>query len=237
MFSISSCRSLVSRQPLLGCELRGVDGDRELARGLVLVLARLVVAAGAEAERDGGEQRLPRGRESSFSVHDSGGRSLMAVSSPKAPGTYHRCRFRPPGSPPVVPAAVAGGGPPGHRILVDALAVWRSGQPEETDGQISRRQGVPARQDPLRAGREHDDPDRQDARRRGQAPVSLRRRVHRPVPLRAAALLVPDDDLDDRLRVRRARAAGGQLPHACSARSTGSAASSSSPRSASSRPS
>ena len=71
--------------------------------------------------------------------------------------------------------------------------------------------------------------------RDGQAALPLRRRVHRPVPVRAAALLVPDADLDGRLRLRRAGPAGGQLPLACSAPSTASAASSSSPRCASSR--
>ena len=52
----------------------------------------------------------------------------------------------------------------------------------------------------------------QDARLRGQAALPLRRGVHRPVPLRPAALLVPAADLDRRLRLRRPGPAGGQLP-------------------------
>ena len=59
---------------------------------------------------------------------------------------------------------------------------------------------------------EHDDPDREDGHGRDPAALSLRRRVHRPVPLRPAAVLVPDDDLDRRLRLRRPGPPGGQLP-------------------------
>ena len=47
----------------------------------------------------------------------------------------------------------------------------------------------------------------------GPPALPLRRRVRRPVPLRAAALLVPDDDLHGRLRLRRPGPAGRQLPH------------------------
>ena len=65
----------------------------------------------------------------------------------------------------------------------------------QSDGQSSSRQGVPARQVALRAGRGHDDPDREDDRLRDPPALPLRRRVHRPVPLRAAALLVSDADL------------------------------------------
>ena len=82
------------------------------------------------------------------------------------------------------------------------------------DDQHRRRQGVHAREIALRPGREHDDPDRQDDDRDGAAPVPLRRRVRRPVPVRAAADLVSDDDLDHRLRLRGAGAAGGELPDA-----------------------
>ena len=71
---------------------------------------------------------------------------------------------------------------------------------------------VPARQVVLRAGRGDDDPHREDARLRGEAALSLRRGAGRPVPLRAQALLVPDDDLDLRPLPRRARAAGGRHP-------------------------
>ena len=45
-------------------------------------------------------------------------------------------------------------------------------------------------------------------------PVPVRRRVHQPVPVRPAAVLVPAADLDDRVRLRRAGTAGRQLPGA-----------------------
>ena len=66
--------------------------------------------------------------------------------------------------------------------------------------------------------------------------LPLRGRVHRPVPLRPAALLVPDDGLDDRRELRRPGPAGRELPDPVRQPSTAWAASSSSPRSASSRP-
>ena len=45
------------------------------------------------------------------------------------------------------------------------------------------------------------------------AAVPLRRRVRAAVPLRAAPVLVPAADLHGRLRLRRARPAGGEHPH------------------------
>ena len=80
------------------------------------------------------------------------------------------------------------------------------------DGRIRGQQGVPARQVLVRTGRGDDDPHRAYDRLRGQAALPLRRGVHRPVPLRPAALLVPAAGLDRRLRLRRPRPAGGQLP-------------------------
>src|SRR5680860_19999 len=75
------------------------------------------------------------------------------------------------------------------------------------------RQEVRSRQVVLRVGRGHDDPHRTDDRLCDQTALPLRRGVHRPVSLRPAALLVPAAGLDRRLRLRRARVAGGQLPH------------------------
>src|SRR6476619_4053221 len=90
----------------------------------------------------------------------------------------------------------------------------RSRSPGGADGssRIDRQEGRP-RQVVLRTGRGHDDPDRAHAGLRGPASLSLRRGVHRPVPLRPAALLVSAAGLDRRLRLRRPRPAGGQLPH------------------------
>src|SRR5829696_1449687 len=64
----------------------------------------------------------------------------------------------------------------------------------------------------LRAGREHDDPDRQDAGRGGQAAAHLRHRVHRAVRVRSPALLVSDGRLDGRGQLRRPGASGRELP-------------------------
>ena len=86
-----------------------------------------------------------------------------------------------------------------------------------------------------RSDRRHGRPDRQDARVGGLAAVPVRGRVRPAVPVRAAGVLVPDADLDGRVRLRGAGAPGGQRPRPCSERSTGSAASSCSPRSGSSR--
>src|SRR5919197_2454330 len=80
-----------------------------------------------------------------------------------------------------------------------------------TSGTSSRRQGVPSRKEPVRAGGEHDDPHREDDHRHRQAPLPLRGRVHLPVHLRPPAVLVSDADLDRRLRVRRPGPPGGQL--------------------------
>src|SRR3954465_6116468 len=80
------------------------------------------------------------------------------------------------------------------------------------DGRIRGQQGVPARQVAVRSGGGDDDPHRADDRLGGQTALSLRRGVHRPVPLRPAALLVPAARLHRRLRLRRAGPAGGQLP-------------------------
>ena len=88
-----------------------------------------------------------------------------------------------------------------------------AGAPEETMVRsVADRAFLPAKI-AVRAGREHDDPDRQDDHGDGQAAVPLRRRVHRPVPLRAAALLVPDDDLDVAFGFGAPGPAGRQLPH------------------------
>ena len=78
--------------------------------------------------------------------------------------------------------------------------------------QSSRRPSVPADQIRAGGGREHDDPHRPDAGVGGAAAVPVRQRVRRSVPVRDAAVLVPAAHLDDRLRLRGARAAGGQLP-------------------------
>src|SRR3954453_8792001 len=117
-------------------------------------------------------------------------------------------------------ATVAGGDPWRHHITF--LCVVRAtcgAAPHEggrlrrrANGQIRSRQGIPPGQVSIRAGRRHDDPDRQDDRLGGPSAVSVRRGVHWPVPFRPPALLVPDDDLDAGLRLRRARPAGRQLP-------------------------
>ena len=76
---------------------------------------------------------------------------------------------------------------------------------------VADRAFLPAKS-PLRAGGGHDDPDREDDRLGDQAPVPLWRRVHRTVPLRSPALLVPDVDLDARRLLWRSGPAGSELP-------------------------
>ena len=66
----------------------------------------------------------------------------------------------------------------------------------------------------VRAGGGHRDPDLADDRLRDPAALSLRRGVHRPVPLRPAALLVPAAGLDRGVLLRRAGPAGRQRAHA-----------------------
>ena len=111
-----------------------------------------------------------------------GGRALVALSSPKARGTYHRRRSTS-GPARRLPAA------PARRLWVaDARAIEYSSrlslpavgrEPEEKMVRsVADRAFLPAKI-AVRAGREHDDPDRQDDHRDGQAALPLRRRVHR----------------------------------------------------------
>ena len=87
------------------------------------------------------------------------------------------------------------------------------GRTKEIDSS-SRRSSVPADEERPRRGREHDDPDRQDDRLGDPPAVPVRERVRRPVPVRDEAVLVPAADLDGRVRLRGAGAAGRQLPRA-----------------------
>ncbi len=80
--------------------------------------------------------------------------------------------------------------------------------------QSRRRSRVLAHQGFARRGRQHDDPDRQDAGLRGAPAIPVRPRVRRAVHVRAAAVLVPAADLDDRVRVRGAGSSGRELPRA-----------------------
>src|SRR3954452_2412967 len=89
-----------------------------------------------------------------------------------------------------------------------------------THGQGDRRQSVLADQEPARAGRGHDDPHGQDDHVGAPAALSVWRRVRDPVPVRAAAVLVPAARLDRGVRLRSARPPGGQLP--CAVRVPGS---------------
>ena len=144
-FSMSSWRSLVCARRCSVGELGRGDRDRELARRLVGVLALRVVAAAARG-REGERRERAQGeaRERGRHARAPGGRSLMAVSSPKAPGTYHRRRPTPSSSSPRSR----------HRAGLYGLRLWvADGQiieyccpagcgavrrPEEKDGQISR---------------------------------------------------------------------------------------------------
>ncbi len=83
---------------------------------------------------------------------------------------------------------------------------------DRTDGSQCSRAGVPAHEEPARGNRGHDDPHGSHDRVRAATPLPVRRRVRLAVPVRAAALLVPAADLDGLHQLRRARAAGGQLP-------------------------
>src|SRR5215211_8803934 len=78
--------------------------------------------------------------------------------------------------------------------------------PRNSRSSFSTGQGGP------RGGRGHGHPDREDHRLRGHPAVSLRRRVRRPVPVRAAAVLVPAAPDHRRVRLRRPGPPGGQLP-------------------------
>ncbi len=132
------------------------------------------------------------------------------------------------------PRSSAGGG---SRSRPDALSASYDAPSRPRRDPLRSRPGVPARQVSLRADREHDGPDRQDDRRRGQASLSVRRRVPLAVHLRAPALLVSDGRLDGRRLASARRAFRPRTSSRSSARSTASAASSSSPRSGSSLPS
>ncbi|CAA9466673.1 MAG: Conserved hypothetical integral membrane protein YrbEa, partial [uncultured Rubrobacteraceae bacterium] len=81
-------------------------------------------------------------------------------------------------------------------------------------GPKRRRSRLPAGEEPARRSGRHDDPDGQDDRLGDPPAVPVRRRVRGPVPLRPQALLVPARRLDRRLRLRRPRPAGRELPRA-----------------------
>ena len=81
-------------------------------------------------------------------------------------------------------------------------------------GPQRRRSGIPTDEEPARGSRRHDDPHGEDDHVRAAPAVPVRRRVRLAVPVRAEALLVPADRLDGRVRLRRARPAGRQLPRA-----------------------
>ena len=88
-----------------------------------------------------------------------------------------------------------------------------AGEPEEpADGPQRRRSSVSPGEDSPRGDRGHVDPHRADDHVRAAASVLLWRRVRQPVFVRAEVVLVSPADLHDRLRIRRARPAGGELP-------------------------
>src|SRR5829696_3766446 len=85
---------------------------------------------------------------------------------------------------------------------------------EEGDDPRHRRPGVSSDEEHARGSRRHDDPDGEDRRVGHPPPVPVRRRVRLAVPLHAEAVLVSVADLHGGVRLRRPRAAGGQLPRA-----------------------
>jgi DNA-binding transcriptional regulator YhcF (GntR family) len=84
---------------------------------------------------------------------------------------------------------VSGGCP----LAAPLEAAWAR---ELGSGQGGGGEDVPPGEGAVRAGREHDDPDRQDGRLDGAPALPLRHRARRPVPVRAPALLVSDPRLD-----------------------------------------
>ena len=131
-------------QALLGRELGGGDLDRELALGLVLVLA-LAAAAGRQARGAESEcQTTPRRsrirrREGCRAALLQSARNIpQPYSAPCRSPTAHGCGWRTAGR--------------SHNLC-----------PRREVGQIRSRQSVPACEVPVRAGRGHDDPDREDA--------------------------------------------------------------------------
>src|SRR5882757_8065718 len=81
------------------------------------------------------------------------------------------------------------------------------------DGRNCSEQGVPARQVGVRTGGGARSPDRPHDFFGGSPALSVWRGVHRPVPLRPAALLVPAAGLDRGDQLWRSGAPGRQLPH------------------------
>ncbi|CAA9492728.1 MAG: Conserved hypothetical integral membrane protein YrbEa, partial [uncultured Solirubrobacteraceae bacterium] len=77
-----------------------------------------------------------------------------------------------------------------------------------------RRQGFSSPQELPRGSRGHDDPHRQDGHVGAAAAVSVRHRVHQPVPVRAEAVLVPAAREHGLRGLRRPRPAGREHPHA-----------------------
>src|ERR1035437_178029 len=76
------------------------------------------------------------------------------------------------------------------------------------DGSQRSRTGPVPNQEPARGGRGHDDPHGSDALLRDSPALPLRRRVRLPVPVHAAARLVPAARLDRGHLLRRSRAPG-----------------------------
>src|SRR3954471_11508749 len=91
--------------------------------------------------------------------------------------------------------------------LARALVI-RGGDPR---GSRCSRPSVFADEEPAGAGRRHDDPYGEDDHVGAAAAVSVWRGVRDPVPVRAAALLVPVADQHSRFWLWRAGSAGGQL--------------------------
>src|SRR4051812_27008636 len=83
---------------------------------------------------------------------------------------------------------------------------------ENLVGPKRRRSSLPACQEHAGRSRGHDDPHGQDDHVCPASAVPVRRRVRQPVPLRAEAVLVPADRLHGRVRLRRTRTAGCELP-------------------------
>src|SRR4051794_7729608 len=92
--------------------------------------------------------------------------------------------------------------------LARALVI-RGGDPR---GSRCSRPSILADEEPAGAGRRHDDPYGEDYLAPPAPAVPLWRRVRDPVPVRAAALLVPASRIDRGVRLRRSGPSGGQLP-------------------------
>jgi len=113
---------------------------------------------------------------------------------------------------PILRWQVAHGGYPWRKVLGGSDSDPREGK--DRDGAQRRRAGVPVGKARARGIRGHDDPHGQDHLVCAQASVSVRRRVRLPVPVRAAARVVPAARLHGRDQLRRPRPAGRRLPDA-----------------------